>query len=44
VFEHVETINYTQAHVLSAGLLVLSFVLLLAIFVLNRRLPFRYAA
>jgi len=44
VFEHVETINYTQAHILSAGLLALSFLLLLAIFVLNRRLPFRYAA
>jgi molybdate transport system permease protein len=44
VFEHVETINYAQAHILSAGLLVLSFLLLLSIFLLNRRIPFRYAA
>jgi molybdate transport system permease protein len=44
VFEHVETIEYAQAHVLSAGLLVFSFFLLLLIFVLNRRLPIRYAA
>ena len=43
VFEHVETINYTQAHILSAGLLVFSFLLLLTIFVLNRRIPIRYA-
>ena len=44
VFEHVETLEYAQAHALSALLLVLSFCLLLLIFVLNRRLPFRYAA
>jgi len=43
VFEHVETINYGQAHILSAGLLIFSFVLLLAIFMLNRRQLFRYA-
>lgn len=43
VFEHVETVNYTQAHILSAGLLAFSFLLLLAIFILNRRSPFRYA-
>jgi len=43
VFEHVETIEYAQAHVLSAGLLVLSFVLLLLIFSLNRRLPIGYS-
>jgi molybdate transport system permease protein len=43
VFEHVETLDYAQAHVLSAGLLIFSFLLLLAIFGLNRRLPFRYA-
>lgn len=41
VFEHVETLNYAQAHILSAMLLVFSFALLLLIFSLNRRLPFR---
>ncbi|MGD8339863.1 MAG: molybdate ABC transporter permease subunit [Gammaproteobacteria bacterium] len=44
VFEHVETLDYAQAHVLSAGLLILSFVLLLLIFSLNRRMPVRYPA
>ncbi len=44
VFEHVETLDYGQAHVLSAGLLILSFLLLLLIFGLNRRLPIRHAA
>lgn len=44
VFEHVETIQYAQAHILSAGLLVISFALLVLIFWLNRRSPFRYAA
>jgi molybdate transport system permease protein len=44
VFEHVETIDYAQAHILSAGLLVFSFLLLLLIFGLNRRLPIRYPA
>jgi len=44
VYEHVETIDYAQAHALSAILLVISFLLLLSIFALNRRLPFRYAS
>lgn len=44
VFEHVETLDYTQAHFLSAILLVFSFLLLLLIFGLNRRLPIRYPA
>jgi molybdate transport system permease protein len=39
IYEHVETINYGQAHVLSAGLLVFSFVVLLSVFNLNRRMP-----
>jgi molybdate transport system permease protein len=39
IYEHVETINYAQAHALSAGLLVFSFVVLLSVFVLNRRMP-----
>ncbi len=44
VFEHVETLDYAQAHVLSAGLLIFSFLLLLLIFGLNRRMPVRYPA
>ena len=39
IYEHVETINYAEAHVLSAGLLVFSFVVLLSVFILNRRNP-----
>jgi molybdate transport system permease protein len=39
VYEHVETIEYAQAHVLAAGLLVFSFVVLLSVYALNRRMP-----
>jgi molybdate transport system permease protein len=39
VFEHVETLNYAQAHVLSAALLVFSFFILLGVYALNRRIP-----
>ncbi|HVJ31339.1 MAG TPA: molybdate ABC transporter permease subunit [Gammaproteobacteria bacterium] len=39
IYEHVETLEYAQAHVLSAGLLVFSFVVLLSVYVLNRRMP-----
>jgi molybdate transport system permease protein len=39
VYEHVETLEYTQAHVLSAGLLVFSFLVLLGVYTLNRRMP-----
>jgi molybdate transport system permease protein len=39
VFEHVETLEYAQAHALAAGLLVFSFGVLLAVYVINRRLP-----
>lgn len=38
IYEHVETIEYAQAHVLSAGLLVFSFVVLLSVYTLNRRM------
>jgi molybdate transport system permease protein len=41
VYEHVETLNYEQAHLLSAVLLVFSFVVLFAVYVLNRSLPLR---
>ena len=39
VYEHVETIEYSQAHILSAGLLVFSFAVLLVVYILNRRIP-----
>jgi molybdate transport system permease protein len=39
IYEHVETLDYAQAHVLSAGLLVFSFSVLLAVYALNRRMP-----
>jgi molybdate transport system permease protein len=39
IYEHVETIEYGQAHVLSAVLLVFSFVVLLTVYTLNRRMP-----
>ena len=37
IYEHVETLDYASAHQLSAGLLVFAFVVLSALFVLNRR-------
>jgi molybdate transport system permease protein len=39
VFEQVEQINYTDAHILSAGLLVFSFAVLLLVYTVNRRIP-----
>ena len=39
IYEHVETLDYAQAHIVSAGLLVFSFVVLLTVFILNRRVP-----
>ena len=39
VFEHVETLQYAQAHALAAGLLVFSFLVLVSIYTLNRRAP-----
>jgi len=38
VYEHVETLNYAQAHVLAAGLLIFSFTVLLTVYTLNRQL------
>ncbi|TDJ27424.1 MAG: molybdate ABC transporter permease subunit [Gammaproteobacteria bacterium] len=39
IYEQVETLSYTQAHYLSAGLLTFSFVVLLGVYVINRRIP-----
>jgi molybdate transport system permease protein len=38
IYDHVETLEYTQAHLLSGLLLCLSFLLLLGVFTFNRRL------
>jgi len=38
IYDHVESLNYTRAHWLSGFLLVLSFVLLAAVYAFNRRL------
>lgn len=39
IYEHVETINYEQAHLLSGGMLLFAFVALLMVYLLNRRFP-----
>jgi molybdate transport system permease protein len=39
VYEHVETLNYEQAHILSAGLLAFSLVVLLIVYALNSSRP-----
>lgn len=37
IYEHVETLNYAQAHILSAGLIAFSFTVLVAVYSLNHR-------
>lgn len=37
IYDHVESLEYTQAHWLSGGLLVFSFLLLLTVYAVNRR-------
>jgi molybdate transport system permease protein len=39
IYEHVETLNYASAHVLSAILLIFSFLVLLFVYAMNRRFP-----
>ena len=39
IYEHVEVLDYATAHLLSAGLLLFTFVVLLAVYVINRRYP-----
>ena len=39
IYEHVEMTHYASAHVLSAILLVFSFLVLLFVYVMNRRFP-----
>jgi molybdate transport system permease protein len=38
IYDHVEMLEYGQAHLLSGMLLILSFLLLLSVYILNRRL------
>ena len=37
IYDHVEAMEYGQAHVLAGGLLVLSFVMLLVVYIFNRK-------
>ncbi len=39
IYDHVEVLEYTQAHLLSGILLLLSFLILLLVYTVNRRLP-----
>lgn len=43
IYDHVERIEYGAAHTLSAGLLTFSFLVLLVVYVVNRRAPLRTA-
>ena len=39
IYERVETLDYSQAHLLSAGLLSFTFLVLLTVYYINRKLP-----
>ena len=39
IYESLETLDYTSAHILSGGLLVFSFLVLSTVFLMNRRFP-----
>ncbi len=41
IYDHVEVLEYSQAHFLSAVLLVVSFLMLTIVYTINRRLPVR---
>lgn len=41
IYEHVETLNYAQAHILSAGLMVFAFTVLFSVYAFRRENPFR---
>jgi molybdate transport system permease protein len=41
IYEHVETLRYSEAHWLSAAMLAFSFVVLISVYILNRRSPVR---
>ncbi len=39
IYEHVETLRYAEAHQLAGGLMIFSFIVLMAVYTLNRRAP-----
>ncbi|MEC4673906.1 MAG: ABC transporter permease subunit, partial [Nitrospirota bacterium] len=39
IYDHVEVLEYSQAHFLSAFLLIFSFLILTVVYTINRRLP-----
>jgi len=39
IYDRVEVLEYAQAHILSAGLLIFSFLVLVMVYSINRRLP-----
>ena len=41
IYESVETLDYATAHLLSAGLLLLSFAVLVGVFAVNRSIPMK---
>ena len=43
IYDHVEVMEYSQAHILSGGLLLFSFLTLVIVYAVNRRLPGRMA-
>lgn len=42
IYDHVETLDYATAHILSAGLLLFSFITLLIVYTINSRSIFRH--
>lgn len=42
LYDHVESLQYTSAHILASGLLVFSFLLLMLVYGINRRLQFKF--
>ena len=43
MYEHVETLSYAEAHKLAVSLLVFSFLVLVGVYTLNRRIPVKVA-
>ena len=39
IYDRVEVLEYAQAHILSVGLLIFSFLVLVMVYSINRRLP-----
>ena len=44
IYEHVETLRYAEAHVLAGGMLVVSFLVLLLVYGVNRSIRMRIPA